>query len=220
MTGTTRTVLVAGLVALAVFTGAALATPGTTTTTTTTDEQANETASVSMPDQHFEGDTVTIESVTLPDGGFAVIYNQSGKRIGHTDYLNASEHENLTVSLDATVEKPQVLVVTAFRNNGSQNFSATADKVPYVDEAGANVTDTSYVYFQKRGERTTTEETTADSASEDTTAESEQTTDESAMSDDTTAETTTDSSGGVPGFGVSTALVALVAAAFVGLRRR
>jgi len=216
MTGTTRTLLVAGLVALAVLTGAALATPGTTTTT---DEQANETASVSVPDQRIEGDALTIDSASLPDGGFAVVYNQSGARIGHTDYLNASDHENLTVSLNGSVETAQVLVVTAVRNNGSESFDASADTVPYVDEGGANVTDTSYVYLQERGERTTTTEKTTEAttteASEETT---ETTTNESAMSDDAT-ETTTDSSGSVPGFGVSAALVALLAAALVALRR-
>jgi PGF-CTERM protein len=214
MTGTTRTVLVAGLVALAVLTGAALAAPGTTTTTT--DEQANETASVTAPDQHLEGDALTIDSVSLPDGGFAVVYNQSGAQIGHTDYLNASEHENLTVSLNESVEKAQVLVVTAVRNNGSESFNASADKVPYVGDGGANVTDTSYVFLQERGERSTTEETTE--MTTETPEETTETTNESAMSDDAT-ETTTDSSGGVPGFGVSTALVALVAAALVVLRR-
>ncbi|UPV74597.1 hypothetical protein M0R89_00665 [Halorussus limi] len=219
MTSTTRTVLVAGLVALAVLTGAALATPATTTTTT--DEQVNETASVSVSDQQFDGEAVTIDSASLPDGGFAVVYNESGERVGHTDYLDASDHENLTVSLNATVDRAQVLVVTLVRNNGSESFNASADSVAYQTENGADVSDTSYVYFQKRGEQTTTEETTAADTSLTTTAEtSEETTDESAASDATTEETTSESSGGgVPGFTPITGVVALITAALVGLRR-
>lgn len=195
MTDTTRTVLVAALLALAVLTGAALASPATTTTTT--DEQTNQTASVSAPDQQFDGESVTIESATLPDGGFAVVYDQSGAPIGHTDYLETGDHENLTVSFNETVENAQVLVVGLYHNNGSQTYNASEDTVAYKTANDKDVTAVSYVYFEKRGSDTTTE---------------------SAMADDT-EETTTESSGDAPGFTPITAVVALVAAALVGWRR-
>ncbi|WP_128476036.1 DUF7282 domain-containing protein [Halorussus pelagicus] len=218
MTDTTRTVLVAGLVALAVLTGAALASPASTTTTT--DEQANETASVSMPDQKLDGDAVTIDDASLPDGGFVVVYNQSGAPIGHTGYLDAGDHENLSVSLNTTVETAQVLVVSPVRNNGSESYNASADTMVYQTETGSDVSDTSYVYFQERGEATTddgAEETTARDTSVTTTEEMSE---ESTTAADTTEETTTDdSSGSVPGFTPITGVVALVAAALVGLRR-
>lgn len=216
MTATTRTVVVAGLAALAVLTGAALAAPAATTTTT--DEQANETASVSIPDQQIDGDTVTIDAAALPDGGFVVVNNQSGDRIGHTDYLEAGDHENITVTLDAPPEKSQVLVVTAVRNNGSESYNASEDTVAYQTETGSDVTDTSYVYFQERGESTTTEASNDEDTSFTTTAADDDD-DEAAMADGTTEETTSGASGGVPGFTPAIAVIALIGAALVGLRR-
>lgn len=210
MTGTTRTVLVAAVLALAVSTGVALASPATTTTTT--DAQTNETASVSVPDQQFEGENLTIESATLPDGGFAVVYNQSKERIGHTEYLGTGDHQNVTVSLDETVEDPQVLVVALVHNNGSESYNASADKVAYKNDRGKEVADVSYVYFQTRGQETTTESTTSSTTAAET---SDETTTES-----TSEETTTDvSSGSIPGFTPITGVVALLGAAFLGLRR-
>ncbi|NEU56290.1 PGF-CTERM sorting domain-containing protein [Halorussus sp. MSC15.2] len=197
MTGTTRTVLVAAVLALAVSTGVALASPATTTTTT--DAQTNETASVSAPDQQFDGENLTIESATLPDGGFAVVYNQSKARIGHTEYLSAGDYQNVTVSLNETVEDPQVLVVALVHNNGSESYNASADKVAYENDRGKEVADVSYVYFQTRGQETTTAETTTESTSEETTTDA--------------------SSGSIPGFTPITGVVALLGAAFLGLRR-
>ena len=174
-----------------------------------------------MPDQKLDGDNVTIDDASLPDGGFVVVYNQSGAPIGHTGYLDAGDHENLSVSLNVTVETAQVFVVSPVRNNGSESYNASADSMVYQTANGADVTDTSYVYFQERGEATTTddgaEETTARATSFTTT---EETGEESTTSADTTEETTTDdSSGSVPGFTPITGVVALVAAALVGLRR-
>lgn len=213
MTDTTRTVLVAVLLALAVLTGAALASPATTTT----DEQTNETASVSVSDQQFDGESVTIDSATLPDGGFAVVHDEGGERIGHTEYLEAGDNENLTVSLNRTVENSQVLVVGLYRNNGSEAYNASEDTVAYETADDENVTDVSYVYFEERGSDTTTEERSTETDEERSTELGETTTD-SAMSDDS-EETTTESSGGMPGFTPMTAVVALVAAALVGWRR-
>lgn len=229
MTGTTRTVLVAALVALAVLTGAALASPATTATadaqaneTTTNETAANETtnrtASVSAPDQQFDGESLTVESATLPDGGFVVVHNQSGAVLGHTEYLEAGNHTDFTVSLNETLEDPQVLVLGVYRNNGSQTYNASEDTVSYMTANDNEVSDVSYVYFEERGADTTDErstETTERSTAIETT---ESTDNESAVADDT-EETTTESSGGIPGFTPITAVVALVAAALVGWRR-
>ncbi|MFC7079784.1 DUF7282 domain-containing protein [Halorussus caseinilyticus] len=241
MTGTTRTVLVAAVLALAVLTGVAVADSATSTTnamdaqtnetttneTTTTTNGTNETASVSAPDQKLDGDELTIDSAYLPDGGFAVVYNQSSARIGRTGYLAAGDHENLTVTLNESVEEPQVLVVALVRNNGSETYNASADKVAYQNAQGQDVADVSYVYLQDRGNRTTAETTAEDTetTAEDTatTAEDTETTEATTSSDETadetTEETTEDSSGGTPGFTPATAVVALLAAAFVAMRR-
>lgn len=226
----TRTVVVAAVLALAVCAGAAL---GSAATTTTTDEQTNETATVTVSDQQFDGESVTIDSATLPDGGFAVVYDEGSQRIGHTDYLDAGDHENLTVSLNGSVEGSQVLVVTLYRNNGTEEFDASEDGEAYETDTGTNVSDVAYV-FTERQRRTTADED--GSASDETTAASDDsdeagdatdeagdsTTDEAAVADDGSDGETADedASGGVPGFTPITAVVALVAAALVASRRR
>ena len=74
------------------------------------------------------------------------------------------------------------------------------------------VSDLSYVYFQKRGADTTTED-------ERSTATEEPTETDEATETDESTETTAESSGDTPGFTPITAVVALVAAALVGWRR-
>ena len=212
MTDTTRTVVVAAVVALAVCAGAALGSPATTTTTT--DEQTNETASVSVSDQQFDGESVTIDAATLPDGGFAVVFDDGGERIGHSEYIEAGDHENLTVSLNRSLESKEVVVVALYRNNGTEAYNASEDAVAYETADGADVSDPAYLYFEEptrgsnAGASTTGTETTTDETTE------------AAMSDDATSdETTENSTGGVPGFTPITAVVALLAAVLVGLRR-
>lgn len=213
MTTTTRTLVVAAVLGLAVFAGATLETAATTTTTEQMNEQTNESASVAFPDQRIDGRSVTIDAATLPDGGFAVVYDQGGTPIGHTDYLSAGDHENLTVSLNESVEEPQVLVVSLYRNNGSESYDAATDSVAYQTDTGADVSDVAFVYFEERGRSTTDETSTA--ASDGTTAE-----ETTATSDEvTTTATTQTASGDTPGFTPITAVVALLAAALVALRR-
>lgn len=225
MTRTIRTVVVAAVLALAVCTGAALGSAATTTTTT--DEQANETATVTFDDQQVDGESVTIASATLPDGGFAVVYDSAVEPIGHTEYLEPGDHENVTVSLNGSVEGSEVLMVTLYRNNGTQAYNASEDSEAYKDANDVDVSDVAQVSAEDytRGDSDrgasddeTTATTTDESASDETTAD--ETTTEAAMDDEATEETDDESSGTVPGFTPITAVVALLAAALVAIRRR
>jgi PGF-CTERM protein len=224
MTDVTRTVVVAAVLALAVCTGAAL---GSAATTTTTDEQANETATVSFDDQQFDGESVTVESATLPDGGFAVVYDSGVERVGHSEYLEPGDHENLTVSLNASVEGSQVLMVTLYRNNGTEAYNASEDSQAYQTDQGVDVSDVAHVSSetQTRGDsdRGASGDETTTATNDDTTTDealSDGTTTEAAMDDESGEETTEASSGGVPGFTPITAVVALLAAALIASRRR
>ena len=225
MTDLTRTVVVAAVLALAVCTGAALGSAATTTTTT--DEQANETATVTFDDQQLDGESVTVESATLPDGGFAVVYDSGVNRIGHTEYLEPGDHENLTVSLNESVEGSEVLMVTLYRNNGTETYNASEDSQAYQTDQGVDVSDVAHVSSgtQTRGDAdrgASGDETTTETNDETTTdeAQADETTTEAAMDDQSTEETTEESSGGVLGFTPITAVVALLAAALVAIRRR
>ena len=241
MTRTIHTVAVAATVVLAAFAGVTIgsaavttsATNGTTattatndtttaTTTPTTTTASNGTAAeVSFPDQRISGERVVVESVTLPDGGFAVVYNQSGSRLGYSDYLSNGTHRGVNVSLNESVEEPQVLVVELFRDAGNRTFDPSANNTTYATANGQNVSDVAYVYFEERN-RSDAATTTAGTQ---TTTDAGATTGDAGATDgagttgDEAAETTGKSSGTIPGFSPIAAVVAIVGAMLVGLRR-
>jgi PGF-CTERM protein len=218
-TNTTRAVVVAAMLALAVCAGVAL---GSAAPTTTTDEQTNETAAVAVSDQQFDGESVTIDSATLPDGGFAVVYDEGNERIGHTEYLDEGDYDDLTVSLNESVEDSQVLVVTLYRNNGTETYNASEDAQAYQTETGADVSDVAYVYFEDQsrdpGDETTTG--TSDESEDATETAADETTTEAATDGDESDGETEDASGDVPGFTPLTAVVALLGATLIVIRRR
>ncbi|WP_158056269.1 DUF7282 domain-containing protein [Halorussus halophilus] len=218
MSVSTRTLVVAVAVVLAAFAGTALAAQETTTTTATNSTDSN--ATVNFPDQKLgSNDTVTVESATLPDGGFVVVYNQSGIQVGHSEYLSNGTHENVTISLNATPSSAQVHTATLFRNNGSESYNASEDTMTYNTSTNQSVSDVSYVYLEERGDRSDSSETTttSDSNGATTTADDMTTTDSGS---DNSSETTEGSSGTIPGFTPITGVVALVGALALGLRRR
>jgi PGF-CTERM protein len=112
-----------------------------------------------------------------------------------------------------------VLVLGVYRNNGSETFNASEDSVSYKTANDKEVSDVSYVYFQQRGEETTTEESSESERSTATATETDDPTETTASESSEDTETTTESSGDTPGFTPITAVVALVAAALVGWRR-
>jgi PGF-CTERM protein len=72
---------------------------------------ADETPGVTFDDGTAGGSTVVVDEVTVPDGGFVTIHDDTltdgdvlGSVVGTSAYLEAGTHENVTVSLDSTVE--------------------------------------------------------------------------------------------------------------------
>ncbi|WP_435066383.1 DUF7282 domain-containing protein, partial [Halobaculum sp. EA56] len=120
----TRTTIPA-LVLLSVLVGA-VALAGGLAAGTATAQTANATADVTFDDQ-VATEEVTVSSVTLPEGGFVVVYNSSGGVIGHSEYLGTGTHENVTVSISPALSRSQVLVAEAHVNNGSETFNASED---------------------------------------------------------------------------------------------
>src|SRR6056297_2548255 len=75
-------------------------------TTTTGAQDGTDAASVSFANQTSGGTTVTVDEVTLPNGGFVTIHDSSltdgetfGSVAGTSAYLEAGTHENVTVTL-------------------------------------------------------------------------------------------------------------------------
>lgn len=95
--------VVALLVAAALVAGiGALATP------VSADEHQ---ASVTFEETTSGGETIVVDEVTLPDGGFLTIHDNTltegetlGSVVGTSEYLDAGTHEDVTVTLDDDIE--------------------------------------------------------------------------------------------------------------------
>ncbi|WP_247730979.1 DUF7282 domain-containing protein [Halovivax limisalsi] len=75
-------------------------------------------ASISFPDQDGNGSVVTVESVTLSEGGYVVITDERDTVVGVSDRLSAGEHANVTVSQADDVDRELVgrLTATVYRD--------------------------------------------------------------------------------------------------------
>jgi hypothetical protein len=87
---------------------------------------ATETAAVDFDDQSTDGESVTVDSVTVPDGGFVAIHNESGAVIGVSESLEAGTTENVEVPLFEGVEG------TEFNQSELENNS-TLVAMPHYD---------------------------------------------------------------------------------------
>ena len=90
-------------------------------------------ASITFEDQRTNGSNLTVQSVTLPDGGWVVVHNSSytppqsnplTSTVGISPYLDAGEHRNVTVELlNGTVTRNQTLVARPSKDtNDNQRY--------------------------------------------------------------------------------------------------
>ncbi|NHN40899.1 PGF-CTERM sorting domain-containing protein [Halorubellus sp. JP-L1] len=103
-------------------------------------------------DQETNGSTVTIDSVTLHEGGFVTIHDASVTEgavfesvRGTSEYLGPGTHENVTVELDSALSENATIVPMVHRDtneNEQYDFltSEGAEDGPYVAAGGAVVT--------------------------------------------------------------------------------
>lgn len=197
--------LISAVVLLSAIVGVA-ALAGATAAQETT-QAANETASIEFNDQSINS-TVTVAEATLPEGGFVVVYNESGNYVGSSQYLEAGTHQNVTVELEHEFTSGQVAIAQAYKDDGDQSY-AVGNETAYVTETNATVGDTAYVSSGDFSRSTTTDSTTTDETATDGTATTNGT--ESGGAHDGT-ETTT------PGFTAALAIVALAGAALLTRR--
>ncbi|WP_435124731.1 DUF7282 domain-containing protein [Halobaculum sp. D14] len=172
--------------------------------TATATPAANESASIDYPDQQAT-ESVTVESATLPDGGYVVVYNESGQPVGHTGYLDAGAHENVTVEVTPAFSRSQISVAQVHADDGDQTYEQANDTA-YGTGAGAAVADTAFIRLSDSARTTTAAATT--SADAGTTA--------AATSAETTSAGTTTAT--TPGFTAALGVVALAGAALLARR--
>jgi len=174
-------------------------------------------ASTGFESQSTDGETVTVDSVTLQDGGFVTVHDATlleGATFdsirGTSPYLGPGTHEDVTVTLDEPVSENTTLIPMAHRDtDGDEAYTfeeseGSADG-PYVTTfpPGAVVAPAP-VTVQTMGDGDM-DEMDGDQMTETMTG----------MTEGTSAQTT-DGSG--PGFTVILALLAVVAAALLAAR--
>ncbi|MFB6172622.1 MAG: PGF-CTERM sorting domain-containing protein, partial [Haloarculaceae archaeon] len=166
------------------------------------------------------GDSVTVASASLSDGGFVVIHDSTlvsdGATFdsirGHSDYLDAGSHSNIEVSLDEPLTSDAtVYAMPHLDTNGNQQddfvSSNGSEDGPYTMN-GSAVTDSADVTIQTATATPTATATATATATPTATA--------TATEPPSTATPTTTQ----PGFGVIVSVLALLGAALIALRRR
>ena len=93
---------------------------------------AADTATINVENQTTNGTTVTVENVTLPEGGFVSVHNRSylppanefvASVLGASAYLKPGRHEDVEVVLDQPLSKNQPVIARASRDgNANQSF--------------------------------------------------------------------------------------------------
>ena len=96
---------------------------------TTTGNQSGNATSVTFGDQTSNGSAVVVDRASLPQGGFLVIFAQDGSVLGNSSYLRSGTSENVTVQLNETLNRSQVLVAVPHQDtNDNQQFDFNATK--------------------------------------------------------------------------------------------
>jgi len=90
--------------------------------------------SIQFSAQTSGGTTVTVDSVTVPDGGFVTIHDSTvgddalGSVVGTSEYLSPGTHENVTVSLEEPLTESGTYVAMPHRDtDGDRVYDFVAD---------------------------------------------------------------------------------------------
>ncbi|WP_276255131.1 DUF7282 domain-containing protein [Halomontanus rarus] len=105
-------------------------------------------ASIEFPDQSSDGTSVTVDTVSLSDGGFVVVTN-GDTIVGVSEHLESGTHENVTVEQrdDEEVEMIGQLTATAHQDttdSGTFVSEAEAAEDEEIDEHDRPYTDGGY----------------------------------------------------------------------------
>jgi len=178
---------------------------------------AADTATVSISDQESDGSEVVVDSAQLSEGGFIAVHagNASGDVVGNSDYLEAGSHEDVTITLDEPMDEDFTAVAMPHLDtNGNEAYDFPDADGPYTSN-GTAVTDSANVTIV---EETQTEAPDTETETEAPDTETEAPDTETEAMDTETEEAETTAAEG-PGFTAAIALIALVAAALLAVRR-
>ena len=172
------------------------------------------------------GTLVTVQSVTMNKDGFIAIHDDTGAIVGVSRYLENGTYNNVDVRLNETSAVPagDSMTLTAMLHEDTNddrvfNFIANPELDGPFMVNGSAVTDSASVEHTTPTPTptTTTPTPTTTTPTPTTTTPTPTTTTPTPTTTEPPTTTTTESGG--PGFGVIVALVALVAAALLAVRR-
>jgi len=89
-------------------------------------------AQVTFDDQTMTGETVTVDSVSLSEGGYVTVRARTadGAIVGHSEYLAAGSHEDLRIRLGSTYsEEMELYAVPHLDTDGDERFGYTGGSV-------------------------------------------------------------------------------------------
>lgn len=177
------------------------------------------TASVTFNDQDSpRGVAVVVDSVTMSRGGFIAIHSgsASGPVIGSSKFLSAGTHNNVRIALDEQISEDTTLVAMPHLDDNFNNvYDFPEADAPYTAD-GSPVTDSAEVSYVE--ERTVTVE--GDTPTPMIMTRTVQAQSPTPREVERTVVVTKTATPGQPGFGVAIAVVALLAAALLAIRRR
>jgi len=118
------------------------------------------TASVVFNDQESDGSSVTVDTVTMSDGGFVVIYLDTFNTeiIGHSGYIEPGSDSDIGIELDRTLDEDTSLVARPHQDtDGDQTYEfelGSSVDAPY-SEDGSAVTDRADITVTSQSETPT-----------------------------------------------------------------
>jgi hypothetical protein len=164
-------------------------------------------------------DSVTLESVSLPEGGYVVVSRVGGERLGHSELRPAGEGQRVTVPLSASLSPGRTeLVVSVRRDDGDGTFEATDPSYRLQGVPVARVVTVSVAGPTATVGPTAT--ATAPTATATPTADGALTETETATATATATTPAETPGGGGPGLAALAAVCALGAVTVLTLRRR
>ncbi|QLH79174.1 type II secretion system F family protein [Halosimplex rubrum] len=89
-------------------------------------------AQVTFDDQAMTGETVTVDSVSLSEGGYVTVRARTadGEVVGHSEYLAAGSHEDVRIRLESTYsDEMELYAVPHLDTDGDERFGHTGGSV-------------------------------------------------------------------------------------------
>ncbi|ELZ24526.1 type II secretion system protein [Halosimplex carlsbadense 2-9-1] len=89
-------------------------------------------AQVTFDDQTMTGETVTVDSVSLSEGGYVTVRARTadGEIVGHSEYLAAGSHEGIRIRLESAYsEEMELYAVPHLDTDGDERFGYTGGSV-------------------------------------------------------------------------------------------